>query len=96
MAQLRRVTPVHKLATMADSDILAVVPLGFPWPTLDPFLFCVHHDDAYPAGNERLGPAASLAGRELGRTSPARTAGACTTATSCPASRSTRTAASRP
>jgi redox-sensitive bicupin YhaK (pirin superfamily) len=37
-----------------------------PWPTLDPFLFCVHHDDAYPAGNDRLGPAASLAGRALG------------------------------
>jgi quercetin 2,3-dioxygenase len=51
---------------MADSDILSVVPLGFQWPTLDPFLFCVHHDDAYPAGNEQLGPAASLDGRELG------------------------------
>jgi redox-sensitive bicupin YhaK (pirin superfamily) len=37
------------------------------WPTADPFLFCVHHDDAYPAGNEQLGPAASLAGRELGQ-----------------------------
>jgi quercetin 2,3-dioxygenase len=43
-----------------------VEPLGFPWKTLDPFLFCAHHDDAYPAGNERLGPAASLAGRNLG------------------------------
>ena len=41
-------------------------PLGFPWATRDPFLFCVHHLDAYPAGNERLGPAKSLAGRELG------------------------------
>src|SRR5262245_42408334 len=37
-----------------------------PWETADPFLFCVHHDDAYPAGNDRLGPAASLAGRDLG------------------------------
>ena len=35
--------------------------------TADPFLFCVHHDDAYPAGNESLGPAGSLAGRELGQ-----------------------------
>jgi len=34
--------------------------------TLDPFLFCVHHDDAYPAGNAELGPAASLAGRRIG------------------------------
>lgn len=41
-------------------------PLGFQWPTLDPFLFCVHHDDAYPQGNESLGPAASLTGRRLG------------------------------
>ena len=49
------------------SALLAVRPLGFPWPTIDPFLFCVHHDDAYPAGDERLGPAASLAGRDLGQ-----------------------------
>jgi redox-sensitive bicupin YhaK (pirin superfamily) len=46
---------------------LEVLPLTTPqWPALDPFLFAVHHDDAYPAGNDRLGPAASLAGRELG------------------------------
>ncbi|MBA3458950.1 MAG: pirin family protein [Deltaproteobacteria bacterium] len=37
-----------------------------PWPTPDPFLFCVHHDDAYPLGNEVLGPAAPLDGRQLG------------------------------
>lgn len=46
--------------------ILDVRPLGFPWETFDPFLFCVHHDDAYPAGNEQLGPDVSLAGRQLG------------------------------
>lgn len=46
--------------------ILSALPLGFPWVTFDPFLFCVHHDDAYPAGNEALGPASSLAGRNLG------------------------------
>lgn len=44
-----------------------IVPLGFVWHTLDPFLFCVHHDDAYPAGNGHLGPAASLAGRQIGQ-----------------------------
>ncbi len=48
------------------SAILQTVPLGFPWATLDPFLFCVHHDDNYPPGNDELGPAASLAGREIG------------------------------
>ena len=40
--------------------------LGAQWPTIDPFLFCAHHDDAYPAGNEQMGPAASLEGRDLG------------------------------
>jgi len=46
--------------------VVATTPLRTPWPTLDPFLFCVHHDDHYPAGNERLGPAAALDGRRLG------------------------------
>ncbi|HMV65893.1 MAG TPA: pirin family protein, partial [Myxococcota bacterium] len=50
---------------MSD-PILGVRPLGFVWDTLDPFLFCVHHLDAYPAGDAGLGPAASLAGRQLG------------------------------
>ena len=48
------------------SLIERVQPLGFQWPTLDPFLFCVHHDDLYPSGNAAFGPAASLAGRRLG------------------------------
>ncbi|MBM4389787.1 MAG: pirin family protein [Deltaproteobacteria bacterium] len=49
------------------NPIRQVAPLRSPpWPTLDPFLFCVHHDDRYPAGNERLGPSASLAGRDIG------------------------------
>lgn len=48
------------------SPIRSVAPLGFPWVTADPFLFCVHHLDHYPPGNEQLGPAASLAGRDLG------------------------------
>ena len=37
-----------------------------PWPTFDPFLFCVHHNDAYGRGNEALGPTAALEGRNLG------------------------------
>jgi redox-sensitive bicupin YhaK (pirin superfamily) len=49
-----------------EDVVLTVAPLGFPWKTADPFLFCVHHDDAYPAGNEQLGPNASLAGRNIG------------------------------
>src|SRR5215471_14729286 len=47
--------------------VLEVFDLGFPWQTQDPFLFCVHHDDAYPAGDDRMGPAASLAGRNIGQ-----------------------------
>jgi quercetin 2,3-dioxygenase len=50
-----------------NDAILGTCPLGFPWETVDPFLFCVHHDDAYPAGDESMSPAASLAGRDLGR-----------------------------
>ena len=53
--------------TAPASPVVRIQPLGFPWPTIDPFLFCVHHDDAYPEANEQLGPAASLAGRELGQ-----------------------------
>ncbi len=49
------------------SAVLQIVPLTTPWPTIDPFLFCVHHVDAYPRGNGQFGPAASLDGRELGQ-----------------------------
>ena len=85
------------MTTPPHDPVLQTVPLGFQWPTIDPFLFCVHHDDAYPAGNDaaRARRRRSRAATS-GRTSPASTAGACTTARSCPASRSTRTAASRP
>jgi redox-sensitive bicupin YhaK (pirin superfamily) len=51
---------------MSNDVILSVRPLGFPWETADPFLFCVYHNDAFPAGNEELGPAASLKGRNIG------------------------------
>src|SRR5262245_1093486 len=47
--------------------IIDVSPLGQRWETLDPFLFCVHHIDRYPKGNEQFGPAASLAGHEIGQ-----------------------------
>src|SRR5262249_42662890 len=50
-----------------EPTVVQTVPLDFRWPTVDPFLFCVHHLDAYPAGNAALGPDASLAGRQLGQ-----------------------------
>jgi hypothetical protein len=51
---------------MENSAIRRIQKMGFPWITQDPFLFCVHHLDFYPKGNEKLGPQASLAGRNLG------------------------------
>lgn len=50
-----------------DSAIKSIKPLGFPWQTQDPFLFCVHHQDFYPKGNDVMGPAATLKGRALGQ-----------------------------
>ena len=52
---------------MPSSPIVQIQPLGFPWKTVDPFLFCAYHDDAYPRANAQLGPAASLAGRDMGQ-----------------------------
>jgi redox-sensitive bicupin YhaK (pirin superfamily) len=46
--------------------ILSTVPLDFQWPTIDPFLFCVHHLDNYPAGMSDLSPKGSLTGRNIG------------------------------
>ena len=43
------------------------LPASGPWPTLDPFLFCVHHNDIYPYANENKGPKASLANRNIGQ-----------------------------
>ncbi len=51
----------------ATNPIIDAQPLGFRWPAIDPFLFCVHHDDTYPQGNAALGPDASLAGRDIGQ-----------------------------
>ena len=50
-----------------SESILNINPLGFPWKTQDPFLFCVYHADDYPRGNEELGPASSLEGRNIGQ-----------------------------
>jgi redox-sensitive bicupin YhaK (pirin superfamily) len=48
-------------------EVSALPPGVQPWVTLDPFLFCVHHDDRYPRGDGQLAPAASLEGRDLGQ-----------------------------
>jgi quercetin 2,3-dioxygenase len=52
---------------MYNKLIQDIKPLGFMWPTSNPFIFCVHHIDKYPKGNDAMGPDASLAGRLLGQ-----------------------------
>ena len=52
---------------MDNDPITGAGALSSPWPTKDPFLLCVHHVDDYPRGNDRLGPEASLAGRNIGQ-----------------------------
>jgi redox-sensitive bicupin YhaK (pirin superfamily) len=52
---------------MHSHPIIQIKPLGFTWETLDPFLFCAYHDDAYPQGRADMTPKASLAGRQIGQ-----------------------------
>lgn len=49
------------------NPIKNIKPLGFQWETADPFLFCVHHEDNFPKGNELMGPESSyFKGRHMG------------------------------
>ncbi len=66
MADGRDPTAGEHPAGASDPVLQTVSLASMPWPTADPFLFCVHHLDAYPAGNEALGPQAALTGRDLG------------------------------
>lgn len=52
---------------MKVGKIHKITKLGMIWDTSDPFLFCVHHKDSYPKGNDEMGPDASLKGRNIGR-----------------------------
>lgn len=45
---------------------ISKLPQDGPWPTKDPFLFCVHHKDNYPNANNKMGPNASLDNRNIG------------------------------
>lgn len=50
------------------SPVIETFELGTTWPTVDPFIFCAHHDDRYPAGTDELGPdAGQLRGRSIGQ-----------------------------
>jgi len=51
-----------------EPKIKRIKPLGFQWETQDPFLFCVHHEDFFPKGNENMGPPKELLqGRHIGQ-----------------------------
>lgn len=50
------------------SNIINIKPLGFPWETQDPFLFCAYHKDEYPKGNGKMGvDLENLRGRQIGQ-----------------------------
>jgi redox-sensitive bicupin YhaK (pirin superfamily) len=52
---------------MSASPIIQTLPLGAQWPCMDPFLFCAHHNDAYPAGDGQMGvQAVELQDRPMG------------------------------
>ncbi len=51
-----------------QSPIISIKPLAQRWETIDPFLFCVYHDDMYPESNGEMGiKPAQLAGRDIGQ-----------------------------
>ena len=61
-------TPAAAVAVDAATPmpIVRAQALGPQWPTMDPFLFCAHHDDAYPAGNGAFAPAVPIDDRQIG------------------------------
>jgi len=47
---------------------MKTTPIDFQWPTQEPFLFCVHHYDYYPRGNQNLGlDGHHFGGRNMGQ-----------------------------
>lgn len=56
-------TATQKAAFMIKQQ----TPIDLHWPTQEPFLFCAHHFDHYPAGNDKLGlNPTHFAGRHMG------------------------------
>ncbi len=67
-APLTGLSKEHTRKTKEDMNpVLNIKALGFQWETQDPFLFCVHHEDQFPQGNELMGPdPANFKGRHMG------------------------------
>lgn len=59
---------VSKFLNRKDSIMIKqTTPIDLHWPTQGPFLFCAHHFDHYPHGNDRLGVNPThFAGRHMG------------------------------
>lgn len=51
---------------MEHNKVIGIQKIGAQWGMEDPFLFCAHHDDQFPKGNDQMGPSTSLAGRNIG------------------------------
>ena len=58
----RKYMKINKTSILSKISL----PEAGPWPVEDPFLFCVHHNDNYPAAKDDLSPNVSLSGRHLG------------------------------
>jgi len=57
----------YKKTMEKNNPIISVKPMGFQWETADPFLFCVHHEDQFPKGNDAMGiDKSAMAGRSMG------------------------------
>jgi redox-sensitive bicupin YhaK (pirin superfamily) len=66
--KIRNVPFMKTLGNNMNNPIKKIHPLGFMWPTTEPFLFLAHHLDNYPKGNDDLGPdPALLKGRNMGQ-----------------------------
>ena len=65
---LAKSNETRKNMKINETSVLSKIslPETGPWPTEDPFLFCVHHNDNYPAAKDDLSPNVSLSGRHLG------------------------------
>lgn len=65
LVKTKKIKKVMKTNKKSILSKISLPEIG-PWPTADPFLFCVHHNDNYPAAKNDLSPNTSLSGRDLG------------------------------